>query len=369
MRRGARRGRHPEARRRARGRLHGPDGAHGHRRGGRRVALGAARDGRQRRRTSTPSWRASKLRFHEVYLDTLFGPAFERFAEKRERARARTSRARAASWTAPGAQPPDARHRDEQRPRRRHPRVRPPPLPRRHLGAHRPGRARRRARGAARRLPQRRDRRDGPGRHDRRGHRHQADLGPGQGRPRARLGEDDAAGLPRDALRAAAGPTTPTAATSTPPTTRAWSRRCAGSRPRRRSASKSQGGRGRRRGRHAGADDAQRLGGHGRSARATARRRRWSRCPGTAPPTRSTATCPARTPARGARHGRARARAAARVRRAGQGAVVRRDVPVREVHAAWKRQGRGQAQADASVVALDKKRQWLERSLSAGRLV
>ena len=44
-------------------------------------------------------------------------------------------------------------------------------------------------------------------------------------------------------------------------------------------------------------------------------------------------------------------------------------VSVRQVHAAWKRQGRGQAQADASVVALEKKRQWLERSLRAGRLV
>ena len=44
-------------------------------------------------------------------------------------------------------------------------------------------------------------------------------------------------------------------------------------------------------------------------------------------------------------------------------------VSVREVHAGWKRQQRGQAQAEASVVALDKKRQWLERSLRAGRLV
>ena len=42
---------------------------------------------------------------------------------------------------------------------------------------------------------------------------------------------------------------------------------------------------------------------------------------------------------------------------------------VRQVHAAWKRQGRGQAQAEASVVALEKKRAWLERSLRAGRLV
>ena len=44
------------------------------------------------------------------------------------------------------------------------------------------------------------------------------------------------------------------------------------------------------------------------------------------------------------------------------------DVPVRQVHAAWKRQGRGQAQAAASVVELEKKRAWLERSLRAGRL-
>ena len=43
-------------------------------------------------------------------------------------------------------------------------------------------------------------------------------------------------------------------------------------------------------------------------------------------------------------------------------------VSVRQVHAAWKQQGRGQAQADASVVALDKKRAWLERSLRLGRL-
>ena len=44
-------------------------------------------------------------------------------------------------------------------------------------------------------------------------------------------------------------------------------------------------------------------------------------------------------------------------------------VPVRQVHAAWKRRVQGQAQADASLVALDKKRTWLERSLRAGRLV
>ena len=45
------------------------------------------------------------------------------------------------------------------------------------------------------------------------------------------------------------------------------------------------------------------------------------------------------------------------------------DVPVSHVHSAWKRQVRGQAQADASVVALGKKKTWLERSLRAGRLV
>ena len=45
------------------------------------------------------------------------------------------------------------------------------------------------------------------------------------------------------------------------------------------------------------------------------------------------------------------------------------DQPVRAVHAAWKRQSRGQAQADASVAALEKKRVWLERCLRAGRLV
>jgi len=45
------------------------------------------------------------------------------------------------------------------------------------------------------------------------------------------------------------------------------------------------------------------------------------------------------------------------------------DVSVREVHAAWKRQVRGQAQADASVVELAKKMTWLERSLRAGRLL
>lgn len=45
------------------------------------------------------------------------------------------------------------------------------------------------------------------------------------------------------------------------------------------------------------------------------------------------------------------------------------DVEVRQVHAAWKRRVQGQAQADASVVELDKKRTWLERSLRAGRLV
>ena len=44
------------------------------------------------------------------------------------------------------------------------------------------------------------------------------------------------------------------------------------------------------------------------------------------------------------------------------------DVSVRHVHAAWKQQVRGQAQAEASVVALDKKRIWLERSLRLGRL-
>ncbi len=45
------------------------------------------------------------------------------------------------------------------------------------------------------------------------------------------------------------------------------------------------------------------------------------------------------------------------------------DVPVSHVHAAWKRQIRGQAQADASVVALGKKKTWLERCLRMGRLV
>ena len=45
------------------------------------------------------------------------------------------------------------------------------------------------------------------------------------------------------------------------------------------------------------------------------------------------------------------------------------DQPVRAVHAAWKRRSRGQAQADASIVALEKKRVWLERCLRAGRLV
>ncbi|WP_218827550.1 DEAD/DEAH box helicase [Rubricoccus marinus] len=45
------------------------------------------------------------------------------------------------------------------------------------------------------------------------------------------------------------------------------------------------------------------------------------------------------------------------------------DVPVSHVHAAWKRQIRGQAQADASVVALEKKKTWLERCLRMGRLV
>ena len=44
------------------------------------------------------------------------------------------------------------------------------------------------------------------------------------------------------------------------------------------------------------------------------------------------------------------------------------DVPVSHVHAAWKRQIRGQAQADASVVELAKKKTWLERSLRLGRL-
>ena len=44
-------------------------------------------------------------------------------------------------------------------------------------------------------------------------------------------------------------------------------------------------------------------------------------------------------------------------------------VEVRQVHAAWKRQLRGQAQAQASVVELGKKRTWLERSLRAGRLL
>lgn len=42
---------------------------------------------------------------------------------------------------------------------------------------------------------------------------------------------------------------------------------------------------------------------------------------------------------------------------------------VRQIHAAWKRHVRGQAQADASVVELEKKKVWLERSLRAGRLV
>lgn len=45
------------------------------------------------------------------------------------------------------------------------------------------------------------------------------------------------------------------------------------------------------------------------------------------------------------------------------------DADVRQIHAAWKRHVRGQAQADASVIELEKKRIWLERSLRAGRLV
>ncbi|HIG75116.1 MAG TPA: helicase [Bacteroidetes bacterium] len=45
------------------------------------------------------------------------------------------------------------------------------------------------------------------------------------------------------------------------------------------------------------------------------------------------------------------------------------DAPVSHVHAAWKRQIRGQAQADASVVALGKKKTWLERCLRMGRLL
>ena len=45
------------------------------------------------------------------------------------------------------------------------------------------------------------------------------------------------------------------------------------------------------------------------------------------------------------------------------------DTEVRHIHAAWKRHVRGVAQAEASVVELEKKRVWLERSLRAGRLV
>ena len=45
------------------------------------------------------------------------------------------------------------------------------------------------------------------------------------------------------------------------------------------------------------------------------------------------------------------------------------DQPVRAVHAAWKRSLRGQPQADASIVELTKKKTWLERCLRAGRLV
>ena len=45
------------------------------------------------------------------------------------------------------------------------------------------------------------------------------------------------------------------------------------------------------------------------------------------------------------------------------------DVPVRQVHAAWKQRTRASAQADASVVELEKKRVWLERSIRAGRLL
>ncbi|MEO0560356.1 MAG: DEAD/DEAH box helicase family protein [Bacteroidota bacterium] len=45
------------------------------------------------------------------------------------------------------------------------------------------------------------------------------------------------------------------------------------------------------------------------------------------------------------------------------------DVEVRAIHAAWKQRTRASAQADASVVELEKKRIWLERSIRAGRLV
>ncbi|GAB5537040.1 MAG: DEAD/DEAH box helicase family protein [Rubricoccaceae bacterium] len=45
------------------------------------------------------------------------------------------------------------------------------------------------------------------------------------------------------------------------------------------------------------------------------------------------------------------------------------NVEVRAIHAAWKQRTRASAQADASVVELEKKRVWLERSIRAGRLV
>ena len=45
------------------------------------------------------------------------------------------------------------------------------------------------------------------------------------------------------------------------------------------------------------------------------------------------------------------------------------DTSVRHVHAAWKGRQRATAQADASVVELEKKRTWLERSIRAGRLL
>ena len=45
------------------------------------------------------------------------------------------------------------------------------------------------------------------------------------------------------------------------------------------------------------------------------------------------------------------------------------DTSVRRVHAAWKQRQRATAQADASVVELEKKQTWLERSIRAGRLL
>ena len=135
--RGARRGRDPETRRGARRGLHRRHGPHGHRRAGRDLAQPAARrpGGREGRRCVLGAAQAPVPR---GLPGDAVGPGVRAVRREALGPRARDG----ADGRLVGLpRPPDAGHRDVERPRPVDPRVRAPPLPRRDVGADRPGRA------------------------------------------------------------------------------------------------------------------------------------------------------------------------------------------------------------------------------------